>query len=104
MNLFAPLPDASAVEAVDALLSWPGIRIERIVSWGQANPPGFWYDQDEGEWVVLLAGAARLRFADESEARALVPGDCLDIAPHRRHRVDWTNPARPTLWLAIFYR
>jgi cupin 2 domain-containing protein len=104
VNLFAPLPDASAVEAVDALLNWPGIRIERIVSWGQANPPGFWYDQDEGEWVVLLAGAARLRFADESEARALVPGDCLDIAPHRRHRVDWTDPARPTLWLAIFYR
>ena len=104
MNLFAPLPDASAAEAVDALLSRPGIRIERIVSWGQANPPGFWYDQDEGEWLVLLAGAARLRFADESEARALVPGDCLDIAPHRRHRVDWTDPATPTLWLAIFYR
>ena len=104
MNLFDPLPDARAAEAVDTVLSRPRIRVERIVSLGQASPPAFWYDQDEGEWVVLLSGAARLRFADEGEARALVPGDCLDIAPHRRHRVDWTDPARPTLWLAIFYR
>ncbi len=68
VNLFAPLPDARAAEVVDTLLSRPGIRIERIVSLGQASPPGFWYDQDEGEWVVLLAGAARLRFADESRS------------------------------------
>jgi cupin 2 domain-containing protein len=98
------LPDARAAETVDTIISRPGLHIERIVSLGQASPPGFWYDQDEDEWVVLLSGAARLRLADESEARALVPGDCLDIAPHRRHRVDWTDPARPTLWLAVFYR
>ena len=49
----------------------PGLRIERIVSLGQASPPGFWYDQAEGEWVLVLAGAARLRFADEPEARLL---------------------------------
>jgi cupin 2 domain-containing protein len=103
VNLFAPLPDARMAEAVDALLIRPGIRVERIVSRGQASPPDFWYDQDEGEWVLLLSGAARLRFADESEARALIPGDCLDIAPHRRHRVDWTAPAAPTIWLAVFY-
>ena len=103
MNLFAPLPEARAAEVVDGLLTRPGIRIERIVSLGQASPPGFWYDQDEGEWVLLLAGAARLRFDDESEARALLPGDCLDIAPHRRHRVDWTDPTTPTIWLAVFY-
>jgi cupin 2 domain-containing protein len=90
-------------EAVEVLLSRPGMRIERIVSLGEASPPGFWYDQHEGEWVVLLSGAARLRFEDESEAQLLVPGDCLDIAPHRRHRVDWTDPATPTVWLAVFY-
>ncbi len=103
VNLLSPLPDARAAEAVDTLLSRPGVRIERIVSFGQASPPGFWYDQDEGEWVMLLAGAARLRFADETEPRLLVPGDWLDIAPHRRHRVDWTDPAKPTVWLAVFY-
>ncbi len=104
MNLFDPLPDASAAEVVDVLLSRPGVRIERIVSLRQSSPPGFWYDQDEGEWVLLLAGAAHLRFEDESEARNLAPGNSLDIAPHRRHRVDWTDPATPTVWLAVLYR
>jgi cupin 2 domain-containing protein len=104
VNLFGSLPVASAAECVDALLTRPGLRIERIVSYGHASPPDFWYDQAEGEWVLLLAGAARLRFADESAARPLSPGDWLDIAPHRRHRVDWTDPMIPTVWLAIFYR
>jgi cupin 2 domain-containing protein len=70
---------------------------------GQASPPGFWYDQAEGEWLVLLAGAAKVGFADEPVPRLLRPGDCLDITPHQRHRVDWTDPAMPTVWLAIFY-
>jgi cupin 2 domain-containing protein len=103
VNLLSPLSDADTAERVDALLTRPGLRIERIVSRGQASPPGFWYDQPEAEWVVVLAGAARLRFQDEAEARVLGPGDCVDIAPHRRHRVDWTDPTVPTVWLAVFY-
>ena len=102
MNLLTPLPEAQAAETVDVLVIRPGLRIERIVSFDRASPPGFWYDQDEGEWILLLAGAARLRFADEAEARVLRPGDCLDIAPHRRHRVEWTDAAAPTVWLAVF--
>ena len=103
MNLLAPLPDAEAAEHLDTLLTRRGLRIERIVSQGQASPPGFWYDQTEGEWVVVLAGAARLRFADETEARVLEPGDWIDIAPRRRHRIDWTDPMVRTVWLAVFY-
>jgi cupin 2 domain-containing protein len=53
--------------------------------------------------VVLLAGAARLRFADEPEERVFGPGDWLHIAAHRRHRVEWTDPAQPTVWLAVFH-
>jgi cupin 2 domain-containing protein len=104
VNLFSSLPDASRAEAVETLLARPGIRIERIVSLGQVSPAGFWYDQEEGEWIVLLSGAARLRFEDEGNAHQLTPGDCLDIAAHRRHRVDWTDPTTPTVWLAVFYR
>lgn len=104
MNLLSPLPEPDAGERVDALLTRSGLRIERIVSRGQASPAGFWYDQTEAEWVVVLAGAARLRFEDEAEARRLEPGDWVDIAPHRRHRVDWTDPVVPTVWLAVFYR
>jgi cupin 2 domain-containing protein len=102
-NLLRDLPDARAAEITEILLAAPGIRIERIVSLGQVSPPGFWYDQDEAEWVLLLAGRARLRFADEIEDRVLGPGDYVHIAPHRRHRVEWTDPAMPTVWLAIFY-
>ena len=104
MNLFSSLPDASRAEVVETLLGRPGIRIERIISLGQASPPGFWYDQEEGEWVLLLSGAARLRFEDEPDARQLTPGDCVEIAAHRHHRVDWTDPTAPTIWLAVFYR
>jgi len=103
MNLFAPLPDAAAGERIDALLTRPGLRIERIVSHGQPSPPEFWYDQPDAEWVLVLAGSARVRFEDESEARILGPGDWVDIAPHRRHRVEWTDPTAPTVWLAVFY-
>jgi cupin 2 domain-containing protein len=104
VNLLSRLPDALAAEQVATLLTRPGLRVERIVSQGQASPPGFWYDQAEGDWVLVLAGAAKLRFADEPESRLLRAGDSLDIAPHRRHRVDWTAPAIPTIWLAIFCR
>jgi cupin 2 domain-containing protein len=104
MNLLRDLPNARGGEITDPILAAPGIRIERIVSLGQASPPGFWYDQAETEWVLLLAGAARLRFADEPEPRLLRPGDWVEIAPRRRHRVDWTDPTQPTVWLAVFYR
>ncbi len=103
MNLLRDIPDARTGEVTQAILAAPGVRIERIVSLGQASPPGFWYDQAETEWVLLLAGAARLRFADEPEARLISPGDWVEIPPHRRHRVDWTDPAQPTVWLAVSY-
>jgi cupin 2 domain-containing protein len=80
------------------------VRIERIVSRGHHSQVGFWYDQDETEWVLLVAGSAGLQFADESEPIELTPGDFLEIPPHRRHRVAWTDPDQETVWLAIFHR
>ena len=103
-NFFAEIPRSTAkTESFSELLKRPGLRIERIVSTGQASPPGFWYDQTENEWVLLVQGEARLRFADEAEARHLKAGDFVEIAAHRQHRVDWTTPDQPTIWLAIFY-
>jgi cupin 2 domain-containing protein len=102
-NLLHDLPDAAAGEVCDEILAVPGLRIEHIVSHGQASPPGFWYDQPQAEWVLLLQGAARLRFADEKEEHVLGPGDWMHIAAHRRHRVEWTDPATPTVWLAVFH-
>lgn len=100
-NLYAGLPGGGAAEQFTELLARPGVRIERIVSTGQASPPGFWYDQAHAEWVLVLQGEARLLFGDESAPRALRAGDYLEIAPHRRHRVEWTDPQQLTIWLAV---
>ena len=103
-NIFAGLPAAAgAAERFETFLSRPGLRIERIVSFGHASPPGFWYEQEQGEWVILLAGTAGLRFEDEVEVRVLGPGDFVDIAAHRRHRVEWTAADMPTVWLAVHH-
>lgn len=101
-NLFADLPTTLPDELVQSLVTAHGVRIERIVSHGHASPSGFWYDQDEDEWVVVLKGAARLRFEDKTVE--LKPGDHVAIPAHRRHRVEWTTPNEATIWLAVFYR
>ena len=102
MNLFAEIPAALEHELFDTLLDAESVRIERIVSHGQASPPGVWSDQDRHEWVVLLRGAARLQF-EGAEAVALHPGDSINIPAHTRHRVEWTTPEEPTVWLAVHY-
>jgi cupin 2 domain-containing protein len=102
-NLLEHMSAAAGNEEFTELLARPGLCIERIVSTGQASPPGFWHEQPDGEWVALLAGAAGLRFEDEAAPRRLAPGDFVHIAPRRRHRVEWTDPARPTVWLAVHY-
>jgi cupin 2 domain-containing protein len=71
------------------------------VSTGQASPAGFWYDQPDDEFVVLLVGAAALRFEGDHQRFDLKPGDWLDIPAHVRHRVDWTQADPPTVWLAV---
>jgi cupin 2 domain-containing protein len=102
LNLLAGLPSAGAEETVEMLLKGDGVRVERIVSHGQASPDGFWYDQDEAEWVLLLSGRARLTIEGEAEDRALGPGDSVFLPAHCRHRVAWTDPDAPTVWLTIF--
>lgn len=102
-NIFAQFPQTSASEEIVELLARPGLVIERIVSFGQSSPPDFWYDQEQAEWVIVVQGEALLRFADEAAPRRLKAGDFCEITPHRRHRVEWTAPAGPTLWLAVHY-
>ena len=104
-NMFTGLPSAALTEeVVIELLTTPSLRIERIVSTGQASPVDHWYDQDWDEWVILLLGHARLLFEGEAEARSLSPGDYIHILAHRRHRVLWTDPQQVTVWLAVHFR
>ncbi len=95
--------DAPQQETFENLLCQPDIRIERIVSTGQFSPPGFWYDQPHGEWVVVLKASAGLLFENEPAPRILHPGDFVNIPAHCRHRVAWTDPTMPTIWLAVHY-
>jgi len=101
-NLFTNIAAQAAQEEIAVLADKAGARIERIVSTGQASPTGFWYDQASTEWVVLLAGKAALRFESEPAPRLLGPGDWLEIPAHARHRVEWTDAERPTVWLAVY--
>jgi cupin 2 domain-containing protein len=101
-GLFADIPGVLPEELIQTIIDAQGIRIERIVSLGHASPEGFWYDQESDEWVVLLAGAARLRFEGQ-EPIELRPGAFVNIPARRRHRVEWTTPDEPTIWLAVHY-
>lgn len=98
-NLFEDAALQSDGERFDTLLSRQGIRIERIVSHGQSSPAGFWYDQPQDEWVVVLHGSAELEIQGENGIRRLGPGDYLLIPAHCRHRVARTE--QPTIWLAV---
>ena len=103
-NLFADVPSAASAEQFTALLSTPNIKIERIVSHGQASPDGCWYDQSDNEWVLMVAGAAVVLIEGEDEPRRLTAGHHLNIPAHTRHRVTWTDPSQPTIWLAIHHQ
>jgi cupin 2 domain-containing protein len=102
-NLYHDIPALLPAEIIDTLAAGNGTRIERIVSRGHCSPPGFWYDQPEHEWVLLLKGAATLRFADSDQLLDLSPGMYVNIPAHQKHRVEATSTDQDTVWLAVFY-
>jgi cupin 2 domain-containing protein len=101
-NIFN-LPDIHLEqEIVDTLLNVDNIRIERIVSKGHTSPDEGWYDQEENEWVIVLEGSGKIEF-EEGVVKTLNRGDFINIPAHQKHKVIWTDPNQPTIWLAIFY-
>lgn len=102
-NLRNGIPVRLPAELTEVLAENRQARIERIVSRGHSSPPGFWYDQDRSEFVLLLEGEAAIIFAGEDEPVRLGAGDYLTIPPRRRHRVEWTDPDRETIWLAVYF-
>lgn len=95
----AELPD----ELFETLCSTDRVKIERIVSKGHASPDGFWYDQEQNEFVLVVQGSACLKIEGEDDIISLEAGDYLNIKSHVRHRVEWTDPACETIWLAVYY-
>jgi cupin 2 domain-containing protein len=99
-NLFDHPPDTSSHEEVRSLMSSNNVRIEHIVSNGQGSPEDFWYDQPEGEWVLLLKGTAVLEWAAGSTLK-LKAGDYLVIPAHMKHRVDQCS--LDAVWVVVHY-
>lgn len=103
-SLLGGTPPPLGQETVEVLLARESVRLERIHSCAASSAPGFWYEQQEDEWVCLLQGNASVEFADEGKPRQLRRGDSLLIRAGRRHRVVATDPDPGTIWLALFWR
>lgn len=102
-NLFSNISDSITEEIFETLVRADHFKLERIISSGQATPPGEWYDQDDNEWVILFSGSAGLLFEGDKEICVMNPGDYVHIPAHRRHRVEWTDANQKTVWLALHY-
>ena len=101
-NLFKlpqlPLED----EQFDTLMEKGGVMIERIISTGQVSPPGFWFDQDRDEWVILMQGSAELEFEDGKKVQ-LEKGDFVLCPKDLKHRVTYTSAEPACIWLAVHF-
>ena len=102
-NIFSGIPDRVKEEIFETILKTDHLALERIISSGQATPPGQLYDQPKDEWVILLKGRAGLLFEGKEEMMVLHPGDYVHILAHQRHRVEWTDGKQKTVWLALHY-
>lgn len=101
MNLLFLPPMPQKEELSNLLCTGNGLRVERIVSCGQISPPGFWYDQEEDEWVCVLQGTGELEL-DTGKKIRLEAGDPFLLPAHCRHRVSFTSREPPCIWLCIF--
>jgi cupin 2 domain-containing protein len=97
-NIFDAAASAASTETFLTLFESDTARIERIVSHSHRSRPGFWYDQAEDEWVIVLRGAAALEFAG-GEIVEMTEGDYVMIPRGLRHRVARTSET--TVWLAV---
>ena len=102
-NLYDKIPSTLSEELFQTLLERDGVMIERIVSDGQATPPGEWFDQGWDEWVLLISGEATLRFETDNALLILKPGDHIMIPAGCRHRVESTDTLQKTIWLAVHF-
>ena len=103
-NVFADIPANLPEELFTTIRRADGLHIERNVSQGHTSPSGFWYDQVDNEWVVVLEGSAAVQFEGETEPVQLQRGSHVNIPAHTRHRVVSTASNETTVWLAIHYR
>jgi cupin 2 domain-containing protein len=100
-NIFTDLAQTFQDEEVfTELLNNQSVKIERVVSTGQITPVENAYDQIHDEWVILLAGSAKMWLEHKGDIE-LNYGDYLFIPAGQKHRVTFTSNLPPAVWLAI---
>jgi len=97
-NLFHPTDPEGSREVIELLLQGESFRLESIKSYGEPSTEGFWYDQADPEWVILLQGTSCLGF-EHGESVELRAGDYLLIPAGRKHRVE--SVSQDAAWLAL---
>ncbi|MDY6988478.1 MAG: cupin domain-containing protein [Thermodesulfobacteriota bacterium] len=102
-SLLGQIPQELPEEMIEVLCASECVTMERIVSRGHSSPKGFWYDQKTNEFVLLVQGRAAMLVRGQEEMIILEPGDYIHLAAHVRHRVEWTDPEKATIWLAVHY-
>lgn len=102
MNLYDFEADGLEEELVTILHEDGHVRVERIVSTGQRSPDGFWYDQDEDEWLTLVQGESVLLV--EGRTICLQAGDTYFLSAHQRHSVESTTAEPPCIWICVFIK
>lgn len=97
-SIFTQLSGPLGEEVTSSLLKKPDLLIECIHSNGNASSEGYWYDQQEDEWVLLARGSATLDVANQDPIK-MIAGDYIFIRKHLRHRV--SEVSTDAVWLAI---
>lgn len=101
VNFFENLPDVEKGEVIEKIaeLGQGKVRIERIISGGHASDEGFWYEQEQDEWVMLVRGQALLLIEGRDEALEMKAGDHVELPAMLKHRVE--SVSENAFWLAV---
>ncbi|MCK4729230.1 MAG: cupin domain-containing protein [Desulfobacterales bacterium] len=102
-NIYLNIPEELPNELSEKIIYNKSFKLERIISKGHSTTKGQWYDQGKDEWVILLKGSAGIAIEGEASTVVLKPGDYIHLPAHLKHRVEWTDPATETVWLALHY-
>ena len=103
-NFFSKIPELQpGMEEIENILRHGNVRIERITGSGAVSPDGFWFDQDENEWVMLLQGDAVIEFTDGTKTQ-MTAGSYISLPAHEKHRLVYTSSDPACIWLAFFWK
>ena len=87
-------------EIIKEIFSNNDVKMEIITSNNASSPKGFWYNQDQNEFVYLSKGKAILNI--DNKIYNLKKGDYLNIPANLKHRVEKTS--KKCIWLCVFYK